>query len=181
MSPETTTNDKPAADASASSSAASATKSTPRKRPSRSTSRKKASSSSSSSKKTATAKPSAKLKSIPEQRTGRKGEQPLAGRVDNMTRRDDSDVLEGHFCLIDYSGADGTKAAKSVTDTLTEAALQGRKPGVGVADYGVYLQPGELDDDGYPTTAVVMLRDEFAAQVVVPYAALRPAPQGGRR
>lgn len=118
---------------------------------------------------------------IPEQRANQPGTVPIGGRVDNMTRRDDSDVLQGHFCLIDYGSDAGADAGKAVAAQLGEAALHGREPGTGVADYGVYLEPGSIGEDGYPQTAIVMLRDEFAAQVVVPYAALKPAPQGGRR
>jgi hypothetical protein len=122
----------------------------------------------------------AKLKSVAEQRTGREGEKPLFGRVDNMTRRDDSDPLEGHFVLIDYNGDGGKDAQKAMTAALGERALGGRDVGVGVADYGVYTEPGELGADGYPVTAVVMLRGEFRpAQVVVPYAALRPCASRG--
>jgi hypothetical protein len=67
-----------------------------------------------------------------------------------------------------------------MTAALGERALGGRDVGVGVADYGVYTEPGELGADGYPVTAVVMLRGEFQpAQVVVPYAALRPCASRG--
>jgi hypothetical protein len=107
---------------------------------------------------------------------------PSRGRVDNMTRRDDTDVDEGHFCLIDYGNS--PEAAKAVKDTLapkgSALADQGFEPGVGTADYGVYLQPGSLDENNYPVTAVVMLRDEYAAQVVVPYDSLKPAAAGRR-
>lgn len=120
------------------------------------------------------------LETIAEQRSGRQGEKPLFGRVDNMTRRSDAEPLEGHFVHIDYSGDGGKEAATSVATLLGEDALQGREPGVGVADYGVYLQPGQLGEDGYPATAIVMLRDEFAANVVVPYESLRPALAGRR-
>jgi hypothetical protein len=122
----------------------------------------------------------AKLKSVAEQRTGREGEKPLFGRVDNMTRRDDSDPLEGHFVVIDYGGDGGKEAQKLMAAALGEQALGGREVGVGVADFGVYTEPGELGSDGYPVTAVVMLRGEFQPlQVTVPYAALRPAASRG--
>ena len=129
-------------------------------------------------------KKDAKAGNVAVLRDGRQSEGPNRGRVDNMTRRDDTDVDEGHFCLIDYSGAKGKEAAKMVKDTLAPkgSALdeQGFEPGVGSADYGVYLQPGSLDENNYPVTAIVMLRDEHAAQVVVPYDALKPS-QAGRR
>jgi hypothetical protein len=107
---------------------------------------------------------------------------PAQGRVDNMTRRDDSDVLQGHFCLIDYSNAEAKKAVQAQLAPKGSAlAEQGFEPGLGSADYGVYVAPGNTDENGYPVTATVLLRDEHAAQIVVPYAALRPAPTGGRR
>jgi hypothetical protein len=115
-------------------------------------------------------------------RDGEVGTGPLRGRVDNMTRRDDTDVLEGHFCYIDYSKA---AVRQAVTDQLAPkgSALekQGFEPGLGSADYGVFLQPGSFDENGYPATATVLLRDEHSAQIVVPYEAIKPAPQGGRR
>jgi hypothetical protein len=115
-------------------------------------------------------------------RDGVQGNGPTRGRVDNMTRRDDTDVDEGHFCLIDYSKAE---TRKMVQDQLAPkgSALeaQGFEPGLGSADYGVYLQPGALNPDtGYPETAIVLLRDEHSAQVVVPYDAIKPAGSGRR-
>jgi hypothetical protein len=115
-------------------------------------------------------------------RDGAQGNGPTRGRVDNMTRRDDTDVDEGHFCLIDYSDK---ATVKMVADQLAPkgSALeaQGFEPGLGSADYGVYLQPGALNaDTGYPETAIVLLRDEHSAQIVVPYDSIRPAPAGRR-
>lgn len=115
-------------------------------------------------------------------RDGVQGNGPTRGRVDNMTRRDDTDVDEGHFCFIDYSDA---KVVKMVKDQLapegSALAEQGFEPGLGSADYGVYLQPGSLNPEtGYPELATVLLRDEHGAQVVVPYDALRPAAAGRR-
>jgi hypothetical protein len=110
------------------------------------------------------------------------GEGPVGGRVDNMTRRDDTDVDMGHFCYIDYSNKE---AKQAVQDQLAPkgSALekQGFEAGLGSADYGVYLAPGSTDENNYPVTAIVLLRDEHSAQVVVPYDAIKPAPQGGRR
>lgn len=115
-------------------------------------------------------------------RDGVQGNGPTRGRVDNMTRRDDTDVDEGHFCFIDYSKAE---VRKMVQDQLapegSALANQGFEPGLGSADYGVYLQPGALSPDtGYPETAIVLLRDEHSAQVVVPYDAIKPAGAGRR-
>lgn len=116
----------------------------------------------------------AKLKTVAEQRAKRPGEKPLTGTVDNMTARDGSDPLEGHFVTIDYS--------KKATRDLVQKQLGDHvEPGVGSADYGVYLEPGTIGEDGYPETAVVFLRDEHAAQIVVPYDSLSRSLAGGRR
>jgi hypothetical protein len=81
------------------------------------------------------------------------GNGAAVGRIDNMTRFDDSDVLEGHFCRIDLNHAD-------VPDDLRES---GR-------DYGVYDGPGSVDpDSGRPVLARVKLRDSGGNMVVVPY------------
>lgn len=109
-----------------------------------------------------------------EHRAGRIGAKPLDGRVDNMTRRSDADVLDGHFCRIDYG-----KLSKAERASVESIVGEGNT-GVGRADYGIYLNPGQLAEDGYPLTAVVLLRDEHSAQIVVPYDALVPAQAGGR-
>ena len=116
-------------------------------------------------------------------RDGVQGNGPTRGRVDNMTRRDDTDVDEGHFCLIDYGNS--KEAVQMVQAQLapegSALAEQGFEPGLGSADYGVYLQPGALNaETGYPETAIVLLRDEHSAQVVVPYDAIKPAGSGRR-
>lgn len=108
-----------------------------------------------------------------EHRAGVAGAVPIAGRVDNMTRRSDADVLEGHFCTIDLS----VKDAKAGVEALIGDG--NAHPGSG--DYGVYVGPGSLGDDGYPVTARVLLRDQHAGEVLVPYASLFPALAGGRR
>lgn len=123
-------------------------------------------------------------KTIPEQReAGQPGVKPTAGRVDNMTKRHDGDPLQGHFVYIDYSDSDvADRVKQQLAPEGSALAGQGFEPGLGSADYGVYLQPSQVDPDtGYPELAIVLLRDEHAAQVVVPFDALKPAPQGGRR
>jgi hypothetical protein len=73
-------------------------------------------------------------------RRGRRG--PAQGRVDNMTRRDDTDVLQGHFCYIDYSNAEAQEGRQAQLAPKGSAlAEQGFEPGLGSADYGVYLSP----------------------------------------
>jgi hypothetical protein len=108
-----------------------------------------------------------------EHRAGVAGAVPFEGRVDNMTRRSDRDVLEGHFCTIDLSDSD---AKAGVEHLIGDGNAH---PGSG--DYGVYVGPGTLGDDGYPVTARVLLRDEHAGEVLVPYSSLYPAQAGGRR
>lgn len=83
------------------------------------------------------------------------------GHIDSMTRRDDRDVFDGHFCNIDLNHA-------GVRDDLRESGL----------DYGVYTGPASVED-GRPVDANVTLR-ETGAHVVVPYEALRPAQPRGR-
>jgi hypothetical protein len=95
----------------------------------------------------------------------------IEGRVDNMSRRDDSDVLEGHFCFLDLSNA-------KVKSALKEAGLDDPTPAEG--GYGVYLEPASSDKRGYPIDAIVRLRGDSNAKVSVPYSALSPAAAGGR-
>jgi hypothetical protein len=90
------------------------------------------------------------------------------GFVDQMTRRDATDALEGHFVTVDRTHSDLTDDAKQA---LPE----------GLDGFGVYLEPASTDGDGYPVTAIVLLRDRSNARVVVPYAALRPVPADHRR
>jgi cation transport regulator ChaB len=87
-----------------------------------------------------------------------------AGVIDNMTRADDDDVIQGQFCKIDLNH-DG------VSDELRESHR----------DYGVYEGPGSIDpDNGRPILARVQLRDDSHEKVVVPYESLRPSRAGGR-
>jgi hypothetical protein len=111
-----------------------------------------------------------------EQRANRLGAALTDGRVDNMSRRSDADALFGHFVLIDY--ANSKEAVKAA-----EAVLGEGNAGLGQGDYGVYVDVGTSDENGYPLTVTVMTRDEHAAQIPgIPYDALRPAPGvGGRR
>ena len=109
------------------------------------------------------------------QHAGFTGNGPQAGFVDQITRRTASDALEGHFVRIDLN-ADGVKEAYKQVQGLYDADTDEVHRG----DYGVYLTPAALDENGYPVTAVVRLRDETNAVVAVPYEALRPAEAGSR-
>lgn len=110
-----------------------------------------------------------------EQRHRKLGVGPLNGTVDNMTQRDGSDPLLGHMVHIDYSD-------KAVVKSLKQQLGDHVEPGPGQASYGVLLDVGEVDpDSGYPITGRVFLRDEHAAQVVLPYDCLSRAEQVGRR
>lgn len=92
------------------------------------------------------------------------------GFMDQASRRSGEDALEGHFVTIDLSN-------KDVQQAYSDVRLDGHR-----GDYGVYLEPALRDpDSGIPVTAVVRLRDETHARVVVPYEALTPAGGGGRR
>lgn len=86
------------------------------------------------------------------------------GFIDQMTRRSLADVMEGHFCTVDRTHKDVN------TDLLPE----------GEDGYGVYLEPASADENGYPITARVRLKDATNAEIVVPYDALRPSESRGR-
>ena len=123
-----------------------------------------------------------KLKTVSAQRTGNPDEKPIGGTVDNMTQRDGSEPLLGHFVRIDYSKANAKQIVKDQLAPKGSAlADQGFEPGIGSADYGVFYEVGVVGDDGYPETAVVVLRDEHAARINVPYEALVRDTAGGRR
>jgi hypothetical protein len=98
--------------------------------------------------------------------SGVNGVGPVEARVDQLTSRGPGDVLQGHFCTID-------RTHKDLSDQVTERLA-------GVDGYGVYLEPAEIGEDGYPVSALVRLRDDSHAVVQVPYAALRPAEPRGR-
>lgn len=114
----------------------------------------------------------ATLETIPEQRSNRPGEKPLLARVDNMTRRQDSEPLEGHFVSIDLTNEDAKRGVEAVIGEGNARFESG--------DYGVYLEPASVGEDGYPVTVRVQLRDDHAAIVNVPFEALSPARAGRR-
>jgi hypothetical protein len=117
-------------------------------------------------------------RSLPEQRNAAPGTKPFLGRVDNMTKRNDSEPLEGHFVHLNWEDhRDALEAA------VKAAGIAEPNPGRGNLQTAVYLAPGTVGDDGYPETAIVFTRDEHGAQMTVPYAALYPAgPEAaGRR
>lgn len=84
------------------------------------------------------------------------------GLIDQMTRRDMSDALEGHFCTVD-------RTHKDVDDKLLPPGEDG---------YGVYESPATVDEHGYPLTGIVRLKNNQL--VTVPYEAIRPAEPRGR-
>lgn len=85
------------------------------------------------------------------------------GRVDNWTRRDASDALEGHFVTVDRTHKDVD------TDLLPD----------GQDGFGVFIEVASVGSDTYPETARVRFRNETISHVF-PYAALRPAEARGR-
>lgn len=94
--------------------------------------------------------------------TGADSQGVQGGFIDQMTRRDLSDVMEGHFCTVD-------RTHKDVNTDLLPPGEDG---------YGVYESPATTDKDGYPVTANVRLRSNQL--ITVPYEALRPAESRGR-
>lgn len=97
---------------------------------------------------------------------GHKNAGVQGGLVDQMTRRSASDALEGHFVTIDRTNSGLSKEAKELLD--------------GRDGYGVYTEPAETDAKGFPTQAVVILRDSTNARVVVPYDSLSPSDANRR-
>lgn len=91
------------------------------------------------------------------------------GFMDQMSARDDNDAFEGHHVILDLGN-------KGVKDAYKSVGLEGHR-----GQYGVYVQPAELDQDtGIPVTCLVRLRDSSHALVTVPYEALSPTAPGGR-
>lgn len=95
---------------------------------------------------------------------------PIDGRVDQMTRRNNADALQGMPALIDTSYAG---VAQAFTDAgITGIPADGRRIGC------VYLEPAAIGGDGYPTSAICRLSggagQNSGGRVVVPYAALAP-------
>lgn len=96
---------------------------------------------------------------------GKGGNGVQGGLVDQMTRRDVSDVMEGQFCTVD-------RTHKDVDENMLPAGEDG---------YGIYRGPATTDEHGYPVTAQVDLRDSSFASITVPYEALRPVSEFRRR
>lgn len=96
-------------------------------------------------------------------------QQPQNGLVDNVSRRDDSDALEGHFVNIDVQNADVKKALKDAgVDTIE-------------GSFGVFTEPATRDPkDGFPVKVMVRLRGASNALLTLPYEALSPAEARGR-
>jgi hypothetical protein len=94
--------------------------------------------------------------------TGSDAQGVQGGFIDQLTRRDPSDVMEGHFCTVD-------RTHKGVDESFLPAGEDG---------YGVYESPAVTDEHGYPVMATVRLRSNQL--ITVPYEALRPAESRGR-
>ena len=82
------------------------------------------------------------------------------GHVDQWTRRDMSDALEGHFVTVDRNHKD-----VDLPD--------------GHDGYGVFVEVATVGEDTYPETARVRFRGETITHVF-PYEALQPAEARGR-
>jgi hypothetical protein len=97
------------------------------------------------------------------------------GFTDQLTRRDGSEPMEGHFVTIDQS-VDG------VLDAYKSAGLTDDDDNVvpHAGNYGVYLTVGAVNEDnGYPETIVVRLQDATFTNVTVPYGACRHVASRG--
>ena len=97
---------------------------------------------------------------------GRKGQGVQGGLVDQMTRRKGDDAVEGGMVYVDRTHSD-------LSDDVQE--LLG-----GLDGYGVYTEPAEVDEGGFPKTVVVLLRNS-GQRIVVPYDACRPVDLTERR
>jgi hypothetical protein len=97
------------------------------------------------------------------------------GFMDQLSRRNGSDALEGHYVTVDLNDKDVKAEYERVFGTDDDGNLNHE------GGFGVYLEPMLRDPDtGIPETARVRLRDDTHAFVVVPYAALTPAGPRGR-
>jgi hypothetical protein len=92
----------------------------------------------------------------PAQPAGVTDRRPLGVAYDGRVyrKRDDNDVLSGHFCDV----VDGPYAGR----------------------YGVLESTGTLGIDGYPDEVVVLTRDADAENILVSYADIRPSASGRR-
>ena len=89
------------------------------------------------------------------------------GFTDQLTRRDGSEPMEGHFVTID-------KSADGVLEAYKSAGLTGDDDKIvpHAGDYGVYRTVGAVNpENGYPETIVVRLQDATFTDVTVPYSA----------
>lgn len=89
------------------------------------------------------------------------------GFTDQLTRRDGSEPMEGHFVTIDKSFDGVLEAYKAAGLTNDDDKIV---PHAG--DYGVYRTVGAISpENGYPETIVVRLQDATFTEVTVPYEA----------
>ena len=113
-------------------------------------------------------------------RAGAHGHAPTQGGfMDQMSRRSSADALEGHAVTLDLSDKGVQEAYKAANLIRDSDSPQGEYEHTG--NYGVYLEPQVRDPEtGIPVTALVQLRDDTHARIVVPYEALSPAASRGR-
>jgi hypothetical protein len=113
------------------------------------------------------------LKTPAEKRAGYAGARPVHGHIDQMTRESAEVPMVGHMVNIDGSNKDAVEAVEALIGEGNFSPQAG--------SYGVLFSVGNLDENGYPTTGTVFTRDEHGVHVTVPFEALSPATQGGRR
>jgi hypothetical protein len=109
-------------------------------------------------------------------RAGMHSQAPTRGGfMDQLSRRNGADALEGHYVTVDLNDSDVKAEYERIFGTDDDGNLNHE------GAFGVYMEPMLRDPDtGIPETARVRLRDDTHAFVVVPYAALRPAGPRGR-
>lgn len=100
--------------------------------------------------------------------------------VNDLTKRSDADIIQGHFCRIvkgdhefTYPDPDVTRVDLQTGEEITEKAPERKIDLTGAV--GLFESVIEADDDGYPKTVRVQLRRPSNAIVDVPYADLAPA------
>lgn len=106
------------------------------------------------------------------------------GFMDQLSRRNSVEAIEGHYVEIDLSH-DGVKEAYKQAGLYDEDAADdddNPSDGFGAGGFGVYLTRGATDPEtGIPTEILVQLRDDSHARVTVPYEAARQVAAQGRR
>lgn len=112
-----------------------------------------------------------------------KGATTQGGFMDQLSRRNGLEGMEGHYVTID-STADGVQEAYERAQLFDKDVADDKDdPGDGflAGFYGVYITRGATDEEtGIPLEVLVRLRDNSHAVVTVPYEAVRHSEAQGR-